>query len=56
MVVHHYVEGRGRGDDIIQAKIALMKRRLEAFSSDLNANFWTRVAGIGRDVTPYTIP
>ena len=54
MVVHHYVEDRGRDDDVIQAKIELMKRRLEAFSPDLNASFWARVASIGRDVTPYT--
>lgn len=55
MVVHHYVEDRGRGDDVIQNKIDLIKTRLEAFNPELNAAFWARIASIGRDVTPYKI-
>ena len=55
MVVHHYLEERARSDEVIRNKIDLMKRRLEAFSPDLDTSFWARVAQIGRDVEPYTI-
>ena len=56
MVVHHYMEARGREDPVIRAKIEEMKRRLEELDAGMDAGVWTRIGNIRRDVTPYITP
>jgi hypothetical protein len=53
MVAHHYVMARAAEDQQIERKVAMIKKRMQQFSSEMDEGFWERIDAIRRDVTPY---